>query len=330
MPRRLLLLFALPPLLLLCGTVGYRVIEGWAWFDALYMTVITLTTVGYFEVHELSLHGRIFTVALLLVGVFVLFTTATEVVRGLLTGELGQLLRRRRMKRTLQGLHDHVIIAGYGRVGRFVAQAFAAQRVPHVVIDRLVGLEDRFASEGGVYLPGDATSDETLRRAGIERARALITVVPSDADNLFVTMSARLLNEKLFIVARAEAEDAQSKLTRAGANRVIAPFVLGGQQVVQAVLRPNVLDFIDLATSSQQLELQLEEAKILPGSPLAGVTLAAAKLRDELRIVVVAIKRAGGKMIYAPAADDRLEAGDTLIVLGPRAQLDVLERRVKG
>jgi voltage-gated potassium channel len=320
----------IPALLFLAGTIGYAAIEGWPVFDAFYMTVITLTTVGYGETHPLSNSGRAFTIALLLSGVFVLLYAATEVVRGVVSGEVRKALGRQIMERALAELKDHFIVCGYGRMGRRVGAEFSAAALPFVVIDRGAASLEGFDVPHGIALAGDATSDDVLLRAGVRRARALVTVLASDADNLYITMSARLLNDRLFIVARAESEAAEQKLVRAGANRVVSPYAIGGFQVAQAVLRPTVVDFIELATAAEHLELQLEEVQITPRSPLAGTTLKNSRLRQDRGIIIVAIKRRSGQMAYNPPADAVMEAGDILITLGHREQLDHLDRVAAG
>src|SRR5262249_13675991 len=230
-------------------------------FDALYMTVITLTTVGYAEVHPLSTEGRVFTIILLLGGVFTLFFTVTEMLRAVVTGEVQEMLGRQRMERNLADLKGHVIVCGYGRMGRYICREFSRQKLAYVVIDRREDVLHEFGLEHGLPLHGDATSDEVLKRAGVERAQALVTVAASDADNLYITMSARLLNDRLFIVSRAEGELAEQKLKRAGANRVIAPYAIGGSSVAHAVLRPNVVDFLELATRTEFYDLEFEETR---------------------------------------------------------------------
>jgi voltage-gated potassium channel len=326
LPRRYLLLILVPAVLVGGGTAGYYFIEkDYTLFDALYMTVITLTTVGYGEVHELSTAGRVFTIFLLFGGVFALFYAATELLRAVITGEVRQLLGRQRMERSLASLKDHLIVCGFGRMGRFICEQFSKEKLDFVVIDRNEAALRDFHLEHGIALPGDATSDEVLKKAGIERARALVTVAASDAANLFITMSARLLNDKLFIVARAEGEEAEPKLLRAGANRAVAPYAIGGSKVAQAVLRPAVVDFIELATRTEHLDLQIEETLIRAGSRLAGQTLRASRLRQDLGVIVVAIKKANGHLLSNPPGDAVMEPGDTLIALGNRQNLDKVE-----
>lgn len=314
-------------ILVLGGTVGYMLVEGWSFFDSLYMCVITLTTVGYHEVHTLSVDGRAFTMALLLTGVFSLFYASTAAIRSIVGGELTGQFGRNRMEKKLESLKDHIIVCGYGRMGRLVAQEFQQHGNAFVIIERSGDLLADFRAEHGVALAGDATHDETLRRAGIDRARTLVTLAASDADNLFITMSARLMSDKIFIVARAEDEAAEKKLLRAGANRVISPYMIGGQRVAQAVLRPSVVDFIELATRSDYMALQIDETIVHPGSPLCGQPLRETGIRRDLGLIVVAIKRPDGKMLFNPAPDELIGERDTLITLGPKAQQDQLRSR---
>ena len=328
LPRRLVFLMLMPALLVILGTTGYYLIENrwsetheWSLFDALYMTVITLTTTGYGEVHPLSTPGRVFTIFLSLGGIFAIFYVGTEVIRSVVSGELGQLLGKRQMERALAQVHDHVIVCGYGRMGRRVCEEFSHDKVPFVIIDRSEAVLGDFQMPHGLHLVGDATSDEVLRRAGIDRARGLVTVMGDDADNVFATLSARLLNAQVFIVARVESAESEQKLVRAGANRVVSPYELGGSRLAQAVLRPTVVDFIELATGSEHIELQIEEMRVADRSPLVGSNLRDSRLRADLKVIIVAIKRKGGRMAFNPAPDTVLEADDTLVAIGHREHL---------
>jgi voltage-gated potassium channel len=328
--HRLLLPVGVLALLLVAGTLGYQAVEGWGWFDALYMTAITITTVGFLEVHPMGPAGRVFTMALALGGVFTAFYAAAEFIRAVVTGEIGKVLGRQRMESRMEKLDGHLVVCGFGRMGRLVAEEFSATGEAVVVVDRDARVFEGFAIPHGIPLVGDATDDEVLRRAGVERARALVAAAASDADNVFVTMSARLLNERLFIVARAESEGAEVKLKRAGASRVVSPYSIGGHRVAQAVLRPAAMDFIELATRVGHLELQIEEVELAAASPLVGRAIKATPIRSELGIIIVAVKKPGGKMAFNPAPDALLEPGDLLITLGHRQQLDRLEAMAAG
>jgi voltage-gated potassium channel len=330
LPNRFLFALLIPVLLIATGTAGYHFIEGWSWFDSLYMTVITLTTVGFREVGELSRAGRAFTMLLSLGGVFTLFYAAGAVIGSIVSGEVRSFLGSRRMERSLAELKDHLIVCGLGRMGRLVCQELSAQGLSFVVLDRTNEILDDFHIEHGIALHGDATSDEVLERAGVKRARALVTVVASDADNLYITMSARLLNDRLFIVARAEDERSEQKLLRAGANRVVSPYVIGGARVAQAVLRPTVVDYLELATRTEHLELNIEETRIAANSPLAGATLKDSRVRQDMGLIVVAIKKQSGKMIFNPPPDSVMDSGDILIMLGRRRDLDQLATLAAG
>lgn len=327
---RLLVLVLISAFLIAAGTVGYALIERWTLFDSLYMTIITLSTVGYGEVHELSPAGRTFTMLLILGGVITFLYAATEVVRAVVSGEVRSALGRQRMERNLAELRDHLIVCGFGRMGRLVCKEFSLHRLTFVVVERDAAAIESFQMAHGLAVHGDATSDEILGRVGISRARALVTVAASDADNLYITLSARLLNDKLFIVARADNEVAEQKLLRAGANRVVSPYVIGGSRVAQAVLRPTVVDFIELATRTEHLDLQIEETRVGSGSRLAGATLRDSRLRQDQGIIIVAIKKPSGEMVFNPPGEARIEAADILITLGHRRQLDELETLAKG
>jgi voltage-gated potassium channel len=329
-PRRLLLTACIAALLIVVGTLGFDLLEGWSLLDSLYATVITLTTIGYGDFVPRTIGGKVFTMVLALGGVFTLFYLAADFIRFIISGEVQAILGKQRMERALAERRDHVIVCGYGRMGRFVCQEFATEGVDFVVIDRHEEALEDFAVSHGIALHGDATNDDILKAAGVERARALVAVTPSDADNLFITMSARLLNDRLFIVARAESDHAGQKLERGGANRVVSPFVIGGSRVAQAVMRPTVVDFIDLATRTEFFDLQIEETRLSPASPLVGQTLRDSQVRERFGIMIVAIKKASGAMVFNPPGDARPEADDILIALGQRQQLDALERMANG
>jgi voltage-gated potassium channel len=254
-----------------------------------------------------------------------LFTT-TEVIRGIVGGEVRTLLGRRIMEQALAAMSRHIIVCGFGRIGRSVCQELARHKVPFVLIERNEDLLRDWQLPQAVAVPGDATSDDVLKRAGIEQARALITLAASDADNLYIPMSARLRNDGLFIVARAEQSEAEQDLVRAGANRVVAPHALSGLKMTHAVLRPAVVVFIELATRTEHVDLSIEETLIQPGSRLAGATLRATRLRQDPGVIVVAVKRADGHMLSNPSGDQTMQAGDTLIVVGGTAQPDRLKK----
>jgi voltage-gated potassium channel len=301
------------------GTAGYMLIEGWGWFDAFYMTAITITTVGYLEVHEMSTAGRLFTVFVLFTGVGSFFYAFTLFMTLLTGGTLLERRERKRLARMLEKLNDHFILCGFGRMGEIIAREFARQAVPFVVIERSTERMHVAMDQGFLAVEADASNEDVLRRVGIERARGFVAAVSTDAENVYAVLSARLLKPDLFIVGRAESEDARTKLKRAGADRVISPYHLGGLQIAQTALRPAVVDFVQLATSSENMDLNLEQVRIGAGSPLDGCSLIAAGLRQRFGVVVVGIRRADGKMDFNPEPETAMHAGDDLVVLG-RAQ----------
>jgi voltage-gated potassium channel len=310
--------------LLSVGTLGYRTVGGWGWLDALYMTVITITTVGFHEVQPLGPAGRLFTMGLALGGVFTAFYAAAAFIRAVVTGEIRTVFGRQRMEQQLARLNNHLVVCGFGRMGQLVCEEFSQARIPFVVIDRDPEVLEGFSMPHGFPLVGDATADEVLKEAGVERARGLVTAAASDADNLYIAMSAHFISEKLFIVARAESEGAEKKLLRAGASRVVSPYAIGGHRVAQAVLRPAAMDFIELATRTAHLELQIEEIGVAGSSRLVGTSLKDSPIKSELGIIIVAIKRSD-RMLYNPAPEESLKEADVLIALGHRQQLDQLE-----
>ncbi|MEO6212186.1 MAG: potassium channel protein [Vicinamibacterales bacterium] len=311
--RRALLLLAF---VVLGGTVGYVVVEGWSPWDALYMTVISVTTVGYKEVHPMSRAGELLTMVILAVGVATVLYSFSFLMAHVVEGDLQQRWAHKRRSRMLDELQDHFIICGFGRIGRIIADEFARQRVPFVIIERdpiRVGQ----ALEGGyLAVEADASSEAVLQRVRIGRARGLIAAVSTDAENVYAVLTARLLRKDLFIIGRAETVDAKTKLVRAGADRVISPYQIGGLQLAQTALRPAVVDFVQLATSSENLDLSMEQVLIAEGAELAGQSLIDAGLRQRFGVVVVGIQRADGRMDFNPAPESAMLPGDHLVVLG--------------
>ncbi len=333
MPRRLVVACLIPVCLLLIGSVGYRVIEGppWTFFDGFYMTAITLTTIGYGEIpRELSVPGRVFTVVLAFSGIFTLGYYATEIVRGVVTGELQDLIGRKRVDQQIADLGGHVIVCGLGRMGNVVCDELEQKGKPFVVIDRSADLFRGMRFKHLLPLVGDATTDDVLRKSGIDRAKALITVVASDADNLYITLSARLLNPKLTIIARAEEEEAEAKLRKVGANKVISPYLAGGHRAVQAVFKPTVLHFMEMAARPEFLDLSFEEITVAATSSLAGKPIRDANLGQEYGVMLAGVLRPGGEVLYAPPAETVIEAGAVLIALGQQKQLTRLDAAAKG
>jgi voltage-gated potassium channel len=307
------------------GTIGYVLIEGWSVWDAFYMTVITVTTVGYKEVHDLSRVGQAFTVVLLLGGVGAALYTFTFLATAIVEGGLPKRLQRRRLYHMLETIRDHFIVCGYGRIGAIVTDQFRRQGIRFVIVERDTVRARAALTLGMLVVEADATREEVLKEAGIDRARGLIAAVGTDAENVYTVLSARVLNPSLFIVGRAEGEDSVLKLERAGANRVISPYQIGAMQMAQTALRPTVVDFVALATNAENFELSMEEITIGKGSPLAGQSLINANLRQRFGVVVVAIQRDDRRMEFNPEPEATMLEGDKLVVLGRPESLKSLE-----
>jgi len=310
------------------GVIGYMVIEGWSFLDAIYMTITTITTVGFREVHPLSDAGRIFSIILIIGGVGGALYVLTTLMGYLLEGQFGITMGRRRMKNRIAKLKDHFILCGYGRVGQEIAQAFSEEGVPFVIIANNEQHISKADKEGYLYIFGDATSDEVLKEAGIERAHGLVAAVGSDTDNTFITLSARELRPDLFIEARSSGSEAESKLRRAGADRVISPHAIGGRRMAMLAMRPAVVDFIDTVTYGRGRELELENVDVASGSPLVGRTMAQARSQDG--IIVLAMRKKNGKLLANPPGEEIIEDGDRLIVIGTKKRLAALESIFEG
>ena len=311
-------------IIIAAGAIGYVIIEGWSFIDALFMTVITITTVGYEEVHTLSAGGRIFSIFLIVGGVGGALYVLSSMVQFIIEGHLGTtFLGRRRMERRIVKLKEHFILCGYGRVGQEIAHIFTEEGVPFIIIDKDQESIASAEKDGYLYVLADATNDEGLIEAGIERARGLVVAAGSDADNVYITLSARGMRPDLFIEARASSSEAEAKLKRAGADRIISPDSLGARHMAQLALRPAVVDFIDTTIFRRGQELQLENVAVGNESALIGLTVEEARLRTKATILAISRKR--GKVVANPTAEETIQAGDMLITLGTREQLAALE-----
>jgi voltage-gated potassium channel len=308
--------------IIVAGTVGYTVL-GFPWLDALYQTVTTVTTVGFREVQPLTAGGQAFTIVLILVGVGTALFTFTQVLEVVVEGHVQKVLGRRRMEREIARMSGHVIVCGFGRVGRNLAQYVSSAGEDVVVIDQ--DPVRAAAAEGATHVvQGDATTDEVLKEAGIERARVLVTALTTDAANLFVTLTARSLSADLFIVARARVESSEAKLTQAGADRVVNPQGIGGARMAAFVLQPHVAEFLDVVMHDGSLEFRLEEVPLPKGSPLAGHSLRDAHIRDLTGALILALRDSSGEFTTNPQPETVLEAGQILIAIGTEGQLKAL------
>jgi voltage-gated potassium channel len=309
---------ALIILTVIVGPVGYMILEGWGFLDSAYMTVIAVTTTGFQEVHGLTSGGRVFTIVLIIFGVGSISYTGARAVQVIFEG---QLFQRKRMTKKLNRLHDHFIVCGYGKMGKYVCEELAEQETSFVVVEKDEEKIEAMRELGYLFVRGDATTDDVLQDAGIMKARGLVAVLDSDADNVFATLSAKTLNPKVFLVARAVEEETESKLLKAGANRVVKPYETAGTKMAELLLRPGVIEFIDIVARDKKVDLNIEEFRLAHTSSLIGKSLAGSPIRHELNIMVVSINKGDGKFIYNPTSSTVLEAGDSLIALGERANL---------
>jgi voltage-gated potassium channel len=321
--RRLAIAVAVLGGVLAFGTLGYMLVEHWRFFDALYMTVITVGTVGFGEVHPLSQSGRAFTMVLILAGVAGLGYVFATVVEFFVEGHLREILEERRMERLIDRLDSHHIVAGLGRVGLEVAGAFEAADVPFAVVDNCQEVIQAALERGWPSLLGDATEEHVLRAAGIERASSLVTALDSDAANVFVTLTARTLNPKLYIVARSAASSAEDKLRKAGADSVITPTVIGGRRMATMVLHPFVSDYLELMSGLGESEMRLEEIQVPADSCIDGCRLTRVK-ELETGSLVLAVQHPDGSVVANPPSDTMLQAGARLVVMGTADQLEAL------
>jgi voltage-gated potassium channel len=324
--NEVIILLVLIVLFLSLGTAGYSLIEGWRVFDSLYMTVITLAGVGYQEVHPLSDAGRIFTIIIILLGlgvVAVFFTTITQLV---VQRQLDWVIKGRRTMDIIKKMQGHTIICGFGRIARVAAEELRASNVNLVIVERDPTRVEMAQEQGYLVIEGDATDDETLLEAGIQRARSVVSLLPKGSDNLYVVLTSKELNKDLLIVTRAEDEKSEKRLKTAGAKKIFSPYRIGGQRIADGLLRPYVTNFLDLAASSSEATLSLEELQIPEDSLLVGKTLHGIELRKKSNVIVAAIISKGKEMKFNPHADTVIEGGATFIVLGEREELTKLEK----
>ncbi|MFH1146465.1 MAG: potassium channel protein [Pseudomonadota bacterium] len=310
------------------GTTGYIFLEDWGVQDALYMTIITLTTVGFGEVHPLSPAGRIFTMVLILMGVGCVFYIFGALTRVVIEGEIKAVLGRRKLEKNIASLKDHYIICGFGRIGSIICREIARKPLPLVVIENDPELIANVEESGYLSIRGDATNEDTLLKANIRRAKGLVACVSSDADNVYIVLTARGLNRNLYILSRVSNEKAERNLLQAGANRTISPYHIGARKMAQAILRPAVTDFIELAVHAGGMELQIEEIPVKIPSRITEVSLKESGIRKELGLIIVAIKKSTGEMLFNPLPDARIELGDTLIAMGDPKHLRTLENMI--
>jgi len=315
-------------LVILIGTIGYHLIENLAFLDSLYMTIITITTVGFREVKEpLTPGGQIFTIFIILGGVGTAIFALTKIGEAVYEGGFHQYFRRRKMQKDIQNLKEHYIICGHGRMGKIVRERLEEENLPFVVIEKdEESIKDLAAKNNCLYIHGDATQEEVLLKAKVKKARALAALLPSDADNLYLSFTAKLLNPSLFVLSKALDEEGEKKILQIGANRVVNPYKLSGLKIAQGLIRPTLVDFMDLIIRRKELSLYMDEFVVSKKARIRNKTIVECDLRKKANVIVVAIKKPGQDIVFNPDPGTEIEAGDTLLVMGDTQSIDLFQR----
>jgi len=309
------------------GTAGYMVIEGWSFVDALYMTAITLSTVGYGEVHEISAAGRLFSIVFIFAAVTFTFYLAGSIVQFMMEGRIREILGRRKLEKGIQNQKDHFIICGYGRVGSSICDELAgSKQTGIIVIDRDPDAVTLLEEKGIYHIFGEATDEENLVKARVERARGLVAALKTDSDNVYVSLTARELNPDILIIARAGEKKSEGKLLAAGATKVVSPYRMGGHRIAQMIVRPTVTDFLELTMMDEGRNIQMEEMPVQTSAPLIGVALQDSGIRRDLNLIIVAVRKPDGEMLFNPSSETTLAGGDTVVAIGEKENLKKLER----
>jgi len=308
--------FVILTLIVTLGSIGYMTIEGWDLFSSLYMTVITITTVGFGEIAHLSVPGRIFTIILIFLGMGIILYIVGLVTQVMVELQISTIIGRKKLDKQIKKIKDHYIVCGFGRIGKVICKELKSKKIPMLVIDNTPEAKELLDDESIPYIIDDATSEDVLLEAGINRARGLISVVASDSDNLFITLTARGLSPSAFIIARADEEKSEKKLKRAGADKVFLPYIIGGHKMAQSITKPAVTDFLEFTVHNRDMGLEMEELKVSKGSRLSGMKLMESGIRQQMDIIIVAIRKKTGEMEFNPSSETLIEAGDTLIALG--------------
>lgn len=332
MEYKLLKKISIALILLICticlGLFGYHFVEGMSYFNALYMTIITISTVGFEEIKPLSDYGRLITIMIISFGIATATYTISTLMRLLIEGELKKTYGRRKLGKKISALKDHFIICGYGRIGSLISHELRKHNKQFVVIENDPVRVEQLEEESSLYLPVDATLEESLVKAGIMKAKGIVTALMSDSDNVFITLTAKGLRPEIFILARASDDRNQIKLTRAGATRVVCPYFLGGKRMSQILIRPTVVDFIDIVIMDDSLGLQFEEFRITSGSDLIGKDLVESNLRKDYGVIIVLIKKHNGEMIFNPERSELLETDDVIVLLGEKEDMKRIKKSI--
>ena len=319
--RRIRIAVILLLLTLAVGTVGFAIVEGMTWFDAFYMTVITISTVGFSEIKPLSDFGRLITIFIISTGITLGGYTIGSLLKMFIEGELGRTFGRRKLEKNISVLKDHFVICGYGRIGAIICEELQSENIPFVVIEEDPSKNEELEKNRYLYLNMDATSEEALQKAGIQNAKGLVTTVGADANNVFITLTARGLRPNIFVLSRASDVRNEAKLMKAGASRVVSPYVLGGRRMAEVLKRPTVVDFIDIAMANRHLGLMMEEARVGSTSHLIGKNLIECRLRQDYGVIIVAIKKKSDEMVFNPMPSERIDAGDVIVFIGKKENL---------
>lgn len=312
---------------LVYGSVGYCLIEKWSIFESVYMTVITVSTIGFQEIHTLSDVGRVFTLTLVFFGLGVMAFCVNNGVRTIFEGEFQEIYRKRKLEKILKSLNNHYIVCGYGRMGKVICDELRGKGLSVIVIEHEdIKLDD---NDNILLITGDATNDELLIKCGVQRAKGLITALSSDAENIYVVLSARGLNPDLLIVARASDNGAEPKLLRAGANKVVSPYQIGGLRIAHTVLKPAVVDFLEIANKSGDVDLEMEEILVEAGSFLSNKTIQDVKQKMDMDVILIAIQKINTEMIFHPPGTTPVRTGDKLITIGKLKSFSEFEKLAK-
>ncbi len=325
--KHLLISIALSLIIFTIGTVGYMAIEGWSLIDSVYMTIITITTVGFSEVHQMGETGRLFTIGLVFTGVALFLYVAGSLVQFMVEGRIREIMGRRTLNKKIDHLKNHYIVCGYGRIGRVLCKHFLAHpALKMVILEKDETLIPEMESDGVLYISGDASEEEILLKAGIKSAKVLVAALATDIDNVFLVLTARQLNPKIYIVARSSHKATKSKLLAAGANRVESPYDIGAVSMAQRVLRPSVTSFLDLVFTYNRKDIQMEEIPVAPASSMVNIMLKDSGIRQKFNLIIIAIKKPNGEMLFNPSFETVIQSGDTVIAMGKGDNLVEFEK----